>query len=52
MGCDVFYHCRSADRDQVERLVAVVGRHARDHNLPVRLIYIPNCALRETGRWD
>ena len=52
MGCDVFYHCRTAGRDQVERLVAVVGRYARDHDLPVRLIDIRNCALSEEGRWD
>jgi hypothetical protein len=52
MGCDVFYHCRTSSRDQVERLVAVVERYARDHELPCRVIDLRNCALRETGRWD
>lgn len=52
MGCDVYYHCRTSNREQVERLVAVVRRYARDHDLPCRVIDLRNCELRETGRWD
>lgn len=52
MGSDVYYHCRTSSRDQVERLVALVERYAQDHDQPCRVIDIRNCALQETGRWD
>jgi hypothetical protein len=52
MGCDVFYHCRTSNQEQVERMVAMVGLYARDHDLPYRRIGLRNCALQETGRWN
>jgi hypothetical protein len=52
MGCDVFYRCRAARRDAVERAVALVERHARESGYPCRVIDIRNCALEETGPWQ
>jgi hypothetical protein len=45
VGCDVGYKCESAERESVERLVAVIKRWAEVYKLPYKLVDLKNCTL-------